>query len=37
VTQTLPRVLREQGAPRFIDYLSLDTEGSELRILQVSR
>jgi FkbM family methyltransferase len=33
-TKTLTRVLNEQKAPTFIDYLSLDTEGSELEVLR---
>uniref|UniRef100_A0A7S2T185 Methyltransferase FkbM domain-containing protein n=1 Tax=Chloropicon primus TaxID=1764295 RepID=A0A7S2T185_9CHLO len=34
-TRTLATVLRRRGAPRVMDYLSLDTEGSELAILSV--
>lgn len=33
-TKTLTRILDENNAPNNIDYLSLDTEGSELKILQ---
>lgn len=33
-TKTLTRILDEHNAPNNIDYLSLDTEGSELKILQ---
>ena len=33
-TRTLATILRQHGAPRIIDFLSLDTEGSELRILR---
>jgi FkbM family methyltransferase len=33
-TETLPELLDRAGAPHIIDYLSLDTEGSELAILQ---
>lgn len=33
VTRSLASVLREKGAPRVMDYLSLDTEGSEFAIL----
>jgi len=34
-TRTLEAVLRENQSPSVIDYLSLDTEGSELAILKV--
>ena len=34
VTQTLSSVLRRHNAPNFIEYLSLDTEGSEFEVLQ---
>lgn len=34
-TETLAQVLRSQGAPKTIEYLSIDTEGSELMILSV--
>lgn len=34
VTETLTEVLDRSGAPEDIDYLSLDTEGSELAILR---
>lgn len=33
-TMTLNDILDEHGAPRFIEYLSLDTEGSEFEILK---
>lgn len=33
-TLTLTTILDRSGAPKFIDFLSLDTEGSELKILQ---
>lgn len=33
-TETLPDLLERAGAPNVIDYLSLDTEGSEFAILQ---
>lgn len=33
-TASLPRILDEHGAPDVVDYLSLDTEGSELDVLQ---
>lgn len=33
-TRTIGSILREFGAPRIIDYWSLDTEGSELSILK---
>jgi FkbM family methyltransferase len=33
ITRTLAAVLDEQKAPNAIDYMSLDTEGSELKIL----
>jgi FkbM family methyltransferase len=33
-TRTLRSLLRMAGAPRVIDYWSLDTEGSELKLLQ---
>ena len=32
-TRVLADILREHNAPRFIDYLSLDTEGAEYEIL----
>jgi FkbM family methyltransferase len=32
-TKTLPSILKEANAPNFIEYLSLDTEGSEFDIL----
>ena len=34
-TKTLAMVLRHHGAPKVMDYLSLDTEGSEYPILSV--
>jgi FkbM family methyltransferase len=34
VTATLTDVLDHCGAPRFIHYMSIDTEGSELQVLQ---
>tara|TARA_A100000164_G_C21890545_1_gene765181 strand:- start:754 stop:1410 length:657 start_codon:yes stop_codon:yes gene_type:complete len=34
ITKTLTTILDENNAPSFIDYLSLDTEGSELEILK---
>jgi FkbM family methyltransferase len=34
ITKTLTTVLDESKAPNYIDYLSLDTEGSELEILK---
>lgn len=33
-TKTLTTILKENGSPKYIDYMSLDTEGSELKILQ---
>jgi len=33
-TKTLNDILDDAGAPRFIEYLSLDTEGSEFEILK---
>ena len=33
-TKTLTEVMDEHKAPRYIDYLSLDTEGSELEVLK---
>jgi len=33
-TTTLTELLNEAGMPRFIEYLSLDTEGSELEVLK---
>ena len=33
-TKTLTRILEEANAPPYIDYLSLDTEGSEFEILR---
>ena len=33
-TQTVASMLLEHGAPREIDYLSIDTEGSELEVLR---
>ena len=33
-TKTLTEILDEHNAPNYIDYLSLDTEGSELEILK---
>lgn len=33
-TKTLDEVLREKQAPTFIEYVSIDTEGSELEVLK---
>ena len=33
-TKTLDEVLRENNAPPFIEYISIDTEGSELEVLR---
>jgi len=33
-TKTLTEVLDEANAPKYIDYMSLDTEGSELEVLK---
>lgn len=33
-TKTLTEILDESNAPKYIDYLSLDTEGTELEILK---
>ena len=33
-TKTLTTILEDNNAPKFIDYLSIDTEGSELKVLQ---
>ena len=33
-TKTLTQILDEENAPRFIEYISIDTEGSEYIILQ---
>ena len=33
-TKTLTKILEENNAPSYIDYMSLDTEGSEYKILQ---
>ena len=33
-TKTLTTIMNENNAPTFIDYLSIDTEGSELKILE---
>jgi FkbM family methyltransferase len=33
-TRTLTSILREYEAPRYIEYLSIDTEGSELEVLR---
>ena len=33
-TQTLDRVLNDEGAPRRIGYMSIDTEGADLEVLQ---
>ena len=33
-TKTLTKILDENKAPKYIDYLSIDTEGSELKILE---
>ena len=34
MTKTLTNILNENNAPKYIEYLSIDTEGSELKILQ---
>ncbi len=33
-TKTLTRIMDENNSPKFIEYLSIDTEGSELKILE---
>lgn len=33
-TKTLTTILNENNAPTFIEYLSIDTEGSELKVLE---
>ena len=33
-TKTLTKIMDENKAPKFVDYLSIDTEGSELKILE---
>lgn len=33
-TKTLTKIMDENNTPRYVDYLSIDTEGSELKILE---